>query len=161
MTSKNLIGKEFGLVVIIKYGGLDKWIGICRGCFKEKMFTEKALLDENIISCGKCKEINPKFKILKSKSNYYDNREGDEYKTFCKKVFARDNFKCVICGKSGWINAHHLDGWNWFIAGRFDTNNAVTLCAGKNSCHNKFHELYGKGNNTKEQFHEFSKFHKK
>lgn len=85
----------------------------------------------------------------------YNSRNSPEYKKFCKEVYTRDNYRCVVCGKSGRINAHHLDGWNWFPAGRFDKNNAVTLCAGKNGCHNIFHEIYGRGNNTRGQFYQF------
>lgn len=78
-----------------------------------------------------------------------------EYKAWCKKVYRRDKFKCVCCGKKGWLNAHHLNGWNWAVHERFDVNNGVTLCAGLGSCHNLFHDMYGKGNNNIYQFEAF------
>lgn len=64
-------------------------------------------------------------------------------------------FCCDICGKRGELNAHHLNGWNWAVEERYDVVNGVPLCGGKEGCHEKFHEIYGKGNNTKEQFEEF------
>jgi hypothetical protein len=72
-----------------------------------------------------------------------------------RQVFERDNHTCQICGRQGYINAHHMDGWGWCVARRFDVTNGVTLCAGKNGCHEKFHRKYGRGRNTEKQFKEF------
>lgn len=75
------------------------------------------------------------------------------YAIWRKSVFERDNYTCCNCGKRGDIlNAHHLNGYNWFEDGRLDINNGVTLCK---KCHDNFHKIYGKGNNTEKQFIEF------
>lgn len=79
-------------------------------------------------------------------------RKYNEYYNWRKTVFERDNFKCIICGKGGNISAHHLDGYNWCKCKRTDVDNGVTLCE---NCHKKFHAIYGKGDNTKEQFEEY------
>ena len=72
---------------------------------------------------------------------------------FRNKEYKRDNYTCQVCGQvGGSLNAHHLDGWNWAKDKRFKTSNGVTLCE---DCHSKFHNVYGKGNNTKEQFEEY------
>ena len=83
--------------------------------------------------------------------------EGSSYK-WTKKVFEKDSYMCQICGsKTGNgkrvnLEAHHLDGYNWNVEGRYTVDNGVTLCK---ECHSKFHSIYGYGNNTKEQFEEF------
>lgn len=93
----------------------------------------------------------------------YDNekikfRKTYEFKSFVKNVFKRDNYTCQCCHiksqnqKSIILNAHHLDGYNWCEEKRVDVDNGITLCK---ECHDKFHNIYGRGNNTKEQFEEF------
>ena len=73
-----------------------------------------------------------------------------------KSVYERDNYTCQCCGddKGGNLNAHHLNGYNWDKEHRTDVDNGITLCE---ECHKKFHKIYGKGNNTKEQFEYFIK----
>lgn len=97
---------------------------------------------------------------MKRRYNYNRNRSSDRtsplYTSFCRSVYKRDGGKCVCCNSSFRINAHHLDGWSWFIAGRYDVRNAVTLCK---KCHDKFHVEYGKGKNTIAQFDEFLQRH--
>lgn len=75
-------------------------------------------------------------------------RSYPEYLEFTKRVLARDKNVCYCCGKKG-TEIHHLNGYNWCIEGRVDDTNAITLCQ---NCHANFHFIYGKGNNTKEQF---------
>ena len=47
---------------------------------------------------------------------------------------------------------HHLDGYDNFKDKRYDETNGITLC---HNCHYNFHSIYGRGNNTKEQFEEW------
>lgn len=80
---------------------------------------------------------------------------GESMIKFREGVFKRDNYTCQICKKHGGkLNAHHLNGYHWFIEGRYDTENGVTLCE---KCHLKFHDKYGKKDNTAKQFQEFKK----
>lgn len=81
------------------------------------------------------------------------NRDYPEYNDFIKRVQLRDEYKCKICGKSHNIVVHHLNGFNWFVEGRTDDQNGITLCE---ECHASFHSIYGKGYNTKKQFEEWS-----
>lgn len=77
-------------------------------------------------------------------------RNYREYTDFIKKVLNRDKFTCLCCGKTHEnLEVHHLNGYNWYKKGRTDETNAVTLC---HNCHYNFHSIYGRGNNTKEEF---------
>jgi len=80
-----------------------------------------------------------------------DRRRMQKWGTKVKK---KDNKKCVICGNSKNLNAHHLNGYHWDIENRDNIDNGVTLCE---TCHHNFHDIYGWGGNTKEQFEEFEK----
>lgn len=90
----------------------------------------------------------------KSDEERNDDRSQPEYNEFVKKVFSRDNYTCQCCGKKSQndIEAHHLDGYNWCKEKRTDDTNGITLCK---NCHQNFHNIYGRGNNTKEQFEEW------
>jgi len=90
----------------------------------------------------------------------YNGRDSAEYKTFAKQVFQRDKYKCVICGSTKQLNAHHLNAWHWYPQGRFDPNNAVTLCGHSTGCHKLFHKMFGNYQNTKYQFDMFSQHRK-
>lgn len=77
------------------------------------------------------------------------------YKKMKRKVLKRDGRKCIICGSRKDLILHHLDSWDWFEFGRYEPMNCVTLCGGKDGCHEHFHREYGKGNNTIYQFDQF------
>lgn len=80
-------------------------------------------------------------------------RNYPEYVEFTKRVLARDNYTCRCCGKRNTkLFAHHLNGYHWYVEGRIDDSNAIALCE---ECHKAFHNLYGRKNNTKEQFEEW------
>lgn len=76
-----------------------------------------------------------------------------EYSEFVKKALERDNYICQRCGMhSGKLEVHHLDGYSWCKEKRLDLTNAITLCE---NCHGNFHFVYGRRDNTKEQFEEW------
>lgn len=107
---------------------------------------------------------NPNFGNTGSKNPLWNPERTDEersgiraipgYKKFVCDVIKRDNYTCQCCGKKirGDGKIHHLDGYNWCKEKRTDINNGITLC---NNCHENFHKIYGRGNNTKEQYIEF------
>lgn len=77
-----------------------------------------------------------------------------ELKRWRTKVFERDDYTCQSCSVRGGVtlHAHHLNGYHWDVRGRFNIVNGVTLCE---ECHEDFHRVYKKRNNTKEQFEEY------
>lgn len=81
-------------------------------------------------------------------------RSNEEYNNWRNSVYERDNYACQCCGQrgNGTINAHHLDGFNWAKDKRTDIDNGITLCE---ECHRRFHNAYGYGHNTREQFYNF------
>ena len=111
--------------------------------------------------CKKCY-----FKSVSGENNYMYNpnltdeeREKGRFdiqnKKWRKQVYERDNYICQCCGKKGGnLNAHHLNGYNWDKLNRYNIDNGVTLCK---ECHKDFHDKYGFGDNTKEQFIEYIK----
>ena len=62
-----------------------------------------------------------------------------EYKKWRNAVFTRDFYKCVKCGSSRNLEAHHIKEQCNYPALRFDINNGLTLC---HACH-KLTDNYG------------------
>lgn len=74
---------------------------------------------------------------------------------WAKQIKARDNYTCQLCRRYGIpLNSHHLNSWDAFEDQRYDLNNGLTLCV---RCHDRFHNIYGRGKNTKFQFKQFEK----
>lgn len=99
------------------------------------------------------KENNPNWKSDKSQQERQDKRNSFEYVNFIRKVLDRDSYTCQLCGhKTTNLEVHHLDGFDWCREKRTDVTNGICLCS---ICHANFHNKYGRGNNTKEQFEEW------
>lgn len=98
---------------------------------------------------------NPNYKTEITKEERNNRRSNPEYKEFVKRVLTRDNFTCQCCNQS--INnidieVHHLDGYDWCIEKRTDDTNGICLCS---TCHKAFHNEFGYGGNTKQQYEEW------
>jgi predicted RNA-binding Zn-ribbon protein involved in translation (DUF1610 family) len=77
-------------------------------------------------------------------------RQSAEGKAWTYDILSKANFTCIKCQvRGGSLHAHHLNAFNSYPEQRFNLDNGVCLC---HDCHEAFHEVYGKGNNTKEQF---------
>jgi 5-methylcytosine-specific restriction endonuclease McrA len=77
-------------------------------------------------------------------------REHDTlYDDWRLQVYKRDRFCCKFCGAKKDLVAHHLYSYIAHVVLRTVVDNGVTLCR---MCHDAFHEKYGRGNNTEEQF---------
>ena len=59
---------------------------------------------------------------------------------------------CEITGESGDLVNHHLDSFNTHPEKGADLDNIIRI---KSEIHDEFHNIYGRGNNTREQWFEF------
>lgn len=116
------------------------------------------------VRCGKCtvkkysgpNNYNYKPDLTDEERERY--RYDSRLREWSRVVKERDRFTCVFCedDTGGNLMSHHLDGYSEFPEKRYDVDNGVTLC---DICHKDFHDMYGYGGNTREQFEELtSKF---
>jgi hypothetical protein len=119
-------------------------------------------MPNNLLDGHGCKECY--FKSVRGSNHHFWNpdltdedrlymRREEGYTTWVRDVYKKDSYTCQCCGyRKGELNAHHLYNYTDHPELRTDVNNGVTLCV---PCHTKFHNRYGKRNNTPEQFYEF------
>jgi len=82
-------------------------------------------------------------------------RVSIEYRLWRESVFARDGWLCCKCSERGCLNAHHIKNFYSNPELRFAIDNGITFCQ---KCHRKFHNKYGRKNNTQEQIFEFIRY---
>ncbi len=70
--------------------------------------------------------VNPNIRLRAS----YPSKE------WSRRVRDRDENKCVECGATGKLHAHHIKPWRLHPELRFDLDNGVSLCP---PCHQKTH----------------------
>ena len=135
-------------------------------CGNEKVLENTVVFSGHTKSCGclkvkamrnvqrlQKKEKHPNWKGGKSSENLL-LRTSKEYKRWRTKVFERDNYKCLKCGKKGGVlNAHHIKEFSVHRDIIFDVNNGATLCE---HCHKKFHNIYGRTNLKKSMLEKFN-----
>jgi hypothetical protein len=170
---EEMIGEKFGrwtVISAIKVDARNKVLCEC-SCNKKtkKTFVPSRLIYGDSKSCGcyhkdivktHCGENHYRWNYNLTDEEREIGRGYPEYYEWRKTVFERDGYTCQICGdnRGGNLVAHHLDGYNWCIERRLDITNGITLCDDndcQNTCHPKFHNHYGYGDNTEEQFWEF------
>lgn len=132
---------------------------------KEK--SERSCLDrygvKNYVELFKGKFIKENSPVWKGGVSYSRvERATHEYIKWRNSVYSRDEYRCQCCGErngSGHavtLCAHHIKNWKDNPDDRYDVSNGITLCE---KCHNKFHSVYGKRNNTHTQLNEFLKIY--
>ena len=85
-------------------------------------------------------------------------RKSVEYKLWRKTVFERDKYTCQVTGKQGGdLVVHHILNFAEHPELRFAVDNGITM---SRYIHNKFHKIYGRKHNTREQLEEFIKSYK-
>jgi predicted restriction endonuclease len=69
-----------------------------------------------------------------------DQRTSEAYKSWRRQVLARDGYKCVRCGETLSLRAHHITKFGNSKKLRYEVDNGITLCP---RCH--YEEHYGPG----------------
>lgn len=64
------------------------------------------------------------------------SRDNKPYYEWRRKVFDRDDNKCVKCGSKDKLDPHHIIEWDDAPELRLDVDNGMTLCR---KCHMKHH----------------------
>jgi len=165
---KDMTGQKFGRLTVLRKNGKDKkgyylWLCLC-DCGKEVTVSGGRLRSKHTRSCGCLQEEfchnnvgikNANYKPSKTDKERIGRHALSKCRVWSFAVKQRDNFVCIVCGKRGDnLESHHLDAWHWCAEKRFETLNGVTLCK---LCHDKFHNKFGRYNNTEIQFNEFKK----
>lgn len=96
---------------------------------------------------------HPAFKGTPSRD--FHNPSTDYY-IWINAVRERVGRYCCVAGSKKDLVVHHLYGWNAYPDLRYDITNGIVLTK---QIHKEFHDKYGYGNNTKEQFIHFLKEH--
>lgn len=127
----------------------------CAAVNRHKNMLEETKIESKIkISC---KQRDIAIEDFKDFSTQPNERERDRFKTsgLREQCFEKADYTCDITGKKGCeLNAHHLESWHSNEELRYDIDNLV--CISK-EMHDEFHRVYGRKNNTKEQYEEFKK----
>lgn len=68
-------------------------------------------------------------------------RKSPEYIEWRRSVFARDGYRCAVCGQvGGKLNAHHIKPFAKYPDLRLELDNGITLCE---KCHREVHRKKG------------------
>ena len=157
-------GDKFGRLVVLREAEDRHYTEFKCSCGVVKVIkTTNVTCRSGIRSCGCLLKDNiaPKFNGPEDHPNWKGGvssiRDRDmkttKYKEWRNQVFSRDGYTCQKCGQiGGRLNAHHILSYSLHPDLRYSVDNGITLCQ---SCHIKFHSVYGKQKHTEEDINSF------
>lgn len=95
----------------------------CSSC--EKVRLIKFFSTPRALKCNTCKATAKRVRKKSSKS-YLTDKKDTKWSLDVKK---RDGFKCMYCGKTTYLNSHHIFSRSNYST-RWDLDNGITLCSG-------------------------------
>jgi len=99
---------------------------------------------ENRLYCSdNCKQLCPIYdqnKYPKGQNPNENYRDADVQRQWREMVLERDGHKCVKCGSTENLIAHHIEGVRWISMEAADIDMGVTLCK---ICERKAHSIEG------------------
>jgi hypothetical protein len=107
----------------------DKKCSICKTIFSPFNSLQKYCSPRCSAQALK-KQIKKKAQIKKRSKKAQDI-------AWSKEVKVRDGYRCVYCGSTEYLNAHHIFSRN-NLTTRFDLDNGITLCAKHHTFSNEF-----------------------
>ena len=115
---------EFGWAVIGKYINTSTPIE----CVCPRGHVVKKSLDCLKISPKGCVVCSGQVPIHSLEKRRRRNERVKNYRKWSPLILAGDEHKCVICGSTDGLNAHHLNSYHKDIDKRYDLDNGVSLC---------------------------------
>lgn len=98
---------------------------------------------------GKKGEAHPRYKGGLARDMRNPSTADYEWKNGVRRLYGRS---CVITKEKEGVVLHHLDSYDSHPDKRYDVTNGVPLAR---RIHRQFHDLYGYGKNTEQQFIKF------
>ena len=157
---EDLTGRVFGELIVIEYDvetskekKCSYWFCKC-SCGNIISASRSKLMSGKKLTCrGSIGHKRSKAEIQKTE----DLRRTPEYYQFRKGVIKKDQGKCIISGETQNIEIHHIYSFALYPSFRFDINCGVCIGAKYHSTafEGSFHNVYGRYNNTPEQFEEY------
>lgn len=154
-------GSVFGRLTVIteapvRRGGTRGFYWGCRcTCGVEKLVLACHLRSGKVVSCGCWKaelaraRVGSDNQAWKPELSDADREKRRNYPAvFARAALEEHGEFCVCCGAE-YEEFHHLDAWRVAPLKRFCVTNVVPVCY---ECHRDFHDRYGKGRNTLEEF---------
>lgn len=132
--SRLLFKCSIGHETTITYGHLRRGVR-CNTCFRERNRGEN----------------HPSYNPMLTEDHRINSRGSWANSVWAIDVKKRDKFTCQICrdSRGGNLVSHHINSYNKFPESRLNLANGITLCE---NCHKDFHNLFGNGNNTSDQW---------
>ena len=165
----NEVGNRYGKLVVVSLAyfenGTSYWRCVC-DCGGESVISRSNISRTRSCGCeilsglsknwGKilfgCGNSNPMWKGGVTPINT-QIRTSTQYKEWRGVVFKLHEYTCIKCGLvGGKLAAHHVESFDINPDLRMVETNGVCLCK---TCHNEFHNRFGRGGNTPAQFEKF------